>query len=89
MNELKRLISQKTERLITPTATTTVPVSQSVTATSLQYGWICPKCGSVMAPNQTSCIFCIPTFNITTATKPSVSPTVICTGQPYEWNLNT
>jgi len=82
MNELKRLVNQKTDRPVTPTTTTTVPVSQSVTATSLQYGWICPKCGSVMAPNQTSCIFCIPTFNVTTAT-PNMSPVVICTSKGY------
>lgn len=88
MNELKRLISQKTDQPVTPTTTTTVPVSQFVTATSLQYGWICPKCGAVMAPNQTSCTFCIPTFNVTTATPtvPPVSPTITCTSKGYSWD---
>lgn len=91
MNELKRLVSQRLNPKPTTTVTpTTTSTSQSVTTTySFQYGWICPKCGAVMAPNQASCTFCVPTFNVTTATKPSVSPTVICTGQPYEWNLNT
>lgn len=90
MNELKRLVSQRLNPKPTTTVTpTTTSTSQSVTTTySFQYGWICPKCGAVMAPNQTSCILCIPTFNVTTAapTVPSVSPTITCTSKGYGWD---
>lgn len=87
MNELKTLVNQRTDRPITPTTTTTVPASQSVTINyPVQYGWICPKCGAVMAPNQTNCTFCAPTFNVTTATKPPVTPTITCTSKGYSWD---
>ena len=87
MNELKTLVNKK----LNPETTAPTSTSQSVTTTySFQYGWICPKCGAVMAPNQTNCTFCAPAFNVntTTAAKPSVSPTVICTSQKYDWNLS-
>ena len=29
-----------------------------------QYGWICPKCGAVMAPDQKTCIYCAPAFDV-------------------------
>lgn len=35
-----------------------------------KYGWICPKCGAVMAPWKSNCDYCIPNFNIT-AQQPS------------------
>lgn len=86
MNELKTLVNQK----LNPESTTTpAPTSQSVTTTySFQYGWICPKCGAVMAPNQTNCTFYVPTNDITSATRPSVSPVITCTGQPYDVNFD-
>jgi ribosomal protein S27E len=30
-------------------------------------GWLCPKCGAVLAPNQGYCVFCAPTREITVA----------------------
>lgn len=27
----------------------------------IKYGWVCPKCGAVMSPNQPTCVFCAPT----------------------------
>ena len=27
---------------------------------SMQYGWVCPKCGAVMAPAMVYCVFCQP-----------------------------
>lgn len=27
----------------------------------IKYGWICPVCGTVMSPEQATCVFCIPT----------------------------
>lgn len=29
-------------------------------AQGLQYGWVCPKCGSVYGPNVSSCWHCTP-----------------------------
>lgn len=29
-----------------------------------RYGWICPKCGAVMAPDQKTCVYCAPAFDI-------------------------
>ena len=83
MNELKTLVNKK----LNPETTTPTSTSQSVTTTySFQYGWICPKCGAVMAPNQTICTFCAPAFNVTITTKPSVTPTITCTSKGYSWD---
>lgn len=34
-----------------------------------QYGWVCPKCGAVMAPHQNSCVYCMPQTRITNGTE--------------------
>lgn len=31
--------------------------------TGFNYGWVCPKCGSVYAPTQTECYKCSPMTN--------------------------
>lgn len=37
-------------------------------------GWVCPKCGGVMAPNQYYCINCQP--KSTQATSTGITPTI-------------
>ena len=32
---------------------------------SIEYGWVCPKCGSVYGPNVSSCWHCTPQVVIT------------------------
>lgn len=43
------------------------------------YGWICPKCGSVYAPTQTECYRCAP------ATKYEFSSTTIAMNDYEKW----
>lgn len=82
MNELKTLVNKK----LNPEITTPTPASQSVTTNyPVQYGWVCPKCGAVMAPNQTNCTFCVPIFN-TTPTNPPITPAITCTSKGYSWD---
>lgn len=33
-------------------------------ASYFNYGWICPKCGSVMSPDQKTCLYCSPAVDI-------------------------
>lgn len=79
MNKLKELINDKKLRKMIGDAPLTA--APSPTITPFQYGWICPKCGAVMAPNQTSCTFCVPVIDVT--------PTITCTGQPYNGNYHS
>lgn len=37
---------------------------------NIEYGWVCPKCGRVMAPTVTMCPFCNGTNDTTTTLNP-------------------
>lgn len=41
-----------------------------------QQGWICPKCGAVMAPHQSYCLFCQPQSKDIQVTTIGINPTV-------------
>lgn len=47
-----------------------------------RYGWICPKCGRVMAPDTPFCYFCSKSEQVTTDIK--TTPVVIT--QPFTYN---
>ena len=39
-------------------------------------GWVCPKCGAVMAPHQSYCLFCQPQSKDIQVTTTGIYPTV-------------
>lgn len=39
-------------------------------------GWVCPKCGGVMSPNQLYCLFCQPQSKDIRVTTTGIYPTV-------------
>lgn len=39
-------------------------------------GWVCPKCGAVMSPNQPYCMFCQPKANDVQITTTGIMPTI-------------
>lgn len=47
-----------------PTTPNYEPKGELVKTHYYEYGWICPKCGAVMAPNQRTCIYCTPIFDV-------------------------
>ena len=40
----------------------------------IERGWVCPKCGRVMAPSQPYCLFCPLTTTTTTITDLNITP---------------
>ena len=39
-------------------------------------GWVCPKCGAIMAPHQSYCLFCQPQSKDIQVTTTGIYPTV-------------
>lgn len=36
----------------------TIPIEKLINNTSIEYGWVCPKCGRVYAPFTSMCCYC-------------------------------
>ena len=51
-------------------------VNDNVIPQIYHQGWVCPKCGGVMSPNQLYCLFCQPQSKDIRVTTTGIYPTV-------------
>ena len=43
-----------------------IKIADDLIKKTIQYGWVCPKCGAVMSPSQNTCPYCSPPYIIKT-----------------------